>query len=1216
MVLKVAVWNVKGMRSNTKRVQIKDILHRFDVAMLQETHSSDIDKEAWRKELGFTTAKWASLKSNAAGAAALSRHADRGVAERNGRIAVIETKFNTKPLLIVSVYAPNMDKGTKSLDNYFEFLDKLEKVVNMYHNKNKSLIIAGDLNIVMNKDLDTFGQPLQHSSIFPKCIERWEKLKHSFALSDSFRHVYPDKLQASFQPFAKNDLDSSRRLDYALISEDIIDEVMHVEYIETGISDHKLMSLTLGEEKRQEGKGLWKHNDLMLEDEEYVNLIKDIISNTVGDTDVNRWEIIKRKVGLFCRRWGKAKAAQKRQRKEEINEDILKLERNGTDNEKLRLLKEEMAIISKEEAKAVIFRAQCEFTENDEKCTRFFYRRIARNFKQSNITALTKEDGTRIQDVVEIQNELHQFYSNLYSSKHNDSKDAELTDLPTIKPQDAFRCERTITLNEITSAIMSMKTGKSPGNDGLSVGFYRKLWKELGPIILNVLREVLEKGRMSRSQRQSCIRLIEKKDKDPSLIKNWRPISLINVDTKILSKCAAKRLAATLPQVIHTDQKAFLPGRQIHDNIVNLRLVVENAVKKKEKLGLLAIDFAKAFDSIEHGAIWKALNNAGYGPKFINMAKTLYNDAESCVMNGNRQSQWFQVSRSCRQGDCISPYLFILVIEELLIELRAKLVGYRIHDQIFTLASFADDVTLVIREEAELKNVIDILNKFWKRTGLAVNEKKCELLTVGQWNIPSGCPFPITKQLKITGVIIGNKGNATEDAITNCSIAKEKVEAFINSQKERNISLYGKSTLINSNVYGILNHSMTQFTTPTTLCTELNRRIFKWLWGGPDRVKREQVGKAWSSGGLNIQTIERRNSWSLLSWLKRYQGQDEVWAKTLAHDYKLIGGIGALSRKKVRSQDMTCITQFSRSVFLAYIANADYDQREEAVFGNSDLIPENWKKFALGHSGYRRVGEFYDADGRLVPPDKVEGIGLKEKMEWSKIYMAIRKRYGNQIIPGCTRQPFTELEHIGITVKGIQIERYDIAGKKIKQANNTDKLFSAKYLSLCHILGNQPSSSVHCYPFALTKEARKRAFCFRLLNKAIYTNKDYKRFGHKTTSKCTWCHEDEQTFEHTYFECAEVEKVFGTFWKKRETLKQAAARWYGGDTLRGESIALLEIWWYIYCRNHRHEEIHCKELENALGKVQDIEEAIATKALKLLKHESKWEKIKQSVRLN
>ena len=179
-----------------------------------------------------------------------------------------------------------------------------------------------------------------------------------------------------------------------------------------------------------------------------------------------------------------------------------------------------------------------------------------------------------------------------------------------------------------------------------------------------------EYGELSNSQKQAVITLVEKRGKDKRQIKNWRPISLINVDAKIASKTLARRLENVLHEIIHFDQSAFVKGRTIFDAIRTIDDVIEHTMNRDISGILVAIDYEKAFDSLDFSSLIRVLHAFNFGRSFIQWVRVLYNKISSCVMYNGFAIGPFSLSREVRQGDPLSPYLFILALEILAIEIR------------------------------------------------------------------------------------------------------------------------------------------------------------------------------------------------------------------------------------------------------------------------------------------------------------------------------------------------------------------------------------------------------------------------------------------------------------------------------------------------------------------------------------------------------------------
>ena len=139
--------------------------------------------------------------------------------------------------------------------------------------------------------------------------------------------------------------------------------------------------------------------------------------------------------------------------------------------------------------------------------------------------------------------------------------------IPLISDQHEDDCERELTVEDLKNSLFAMSSGKSPGNDGLTVEFYKFFWSDIKDLFYDSVCYSRRVGELSTSQKQAIIKLLEKRDKDKRFIENWRPISLLNVDTKIISKSLASRFLPVLPTIISPDQTAYVRGRYIGESI-------------------------------------------------------------------------------------------------------------------------------------------------------------------------------------------------------------------------------------------------------------------------------------------------------------------------------------------------------------------------------------------------------------------------------------------------------------------------------------------------------------------------------------------------------------------------------------------------------------------------------------------------------------------------
>ncbi|KAI3377340.1 hypothetical protein L3Q82_008544, partial [Scortum barcoo] len=294
------------------------------------------------------------------------------------------------------------------------------------------------------------------------------------------------------------------------------------------------------------------------------------------------------------------------------------------------------------------------------------------------------------------------------------------------------KLEAQLTPQELYAALMSLKSGKAPGIDGLPVDFYKSFWSVLGEDLLEVFNDCLERGRLPLSCRRAVITLLPKKG-DLQELKNWRPVSLLCTDYKIMSKVLASRLREVMASIIHPDQTYCVPGRLISDNVTLIRDILEVSGSLAVDTGLISIDQEKAFDRVEHKYLWQTLAAFGFSPGFIAKIRVLYCDIASVLKINGGLSAPFRVQRGIRQGCCLSGMLYSLAIEPLLHKLRNKLSGVCVPgcDVSFKLSAYADDVVALVNSQKDIDILTNTVDQFGCISSARVNWGKSEAVVVG-----------------------------------------------------------------------------------------------------------------------------------------------------------------------------------------------------------------------------------------------------------------------------------------------------------------------------------------------------------------------------------------------------------------------------------------------------------------------------------------------------
>lgn len=225
---------------------------------------------------------------------------------------------------------------------------------------------------------------------------------------------------------------------------------------------------------------------------------------------------------------------------------------------------------------------------------------------------------------------------------------------------------------------------------------------------------------MSETQRKGILSLIFKKG-DPTNLSNWRPITLLNVDYKIIARVLAFRLQNIIPKIISTDQNGFIKNRFIGLNIRQIQDIIDLADENNLNGIALFLDFQKAFDCIEWKFINQSLLKFGFGANFRKWVSILYRDINNCITNNGWISESFKISRGIRQGCPISALLFIIAAEIMAENIRnnENITGIKIgrHREL-KLSQLADDTTAFLNSERDIPYLLREIERFSHVTGL------------------------------------------------------------------------------------------------------------------------------------------------------------------------------------------------------------------------------------------------------------------------------------------------------------------------------------------------------------------------------------------------------------------------------------------------------------------------------------------------------------------
>lgn len=226
---------------------------------------------------------------------------------------------------------------------------------------------------------------------------------------------------------------------------------------------------------------------------------------------------------------------------------------------------------------------------------------------------------------------------------------------------------------EVKKALFSIGDLKAPGPDVVAV-FCKRLWSMLGDALVKEVLRAVNSCAIPEGWNRTNIVLIPKVE-SPEKVSQFCPISLCNVVYKVISKVLANRLRVILPEIISEHQSAFVPGRLITDNVLLAYECIHAIKRKKGKSGLCAIklDMHKAYDRVEWPFLEQIMLKLGFDKRWVQLVMACVSSVTYCVRFNGSETEEFVPSRGLRQGDPLSPYLFLLVAEGLSSMLKGEI---------------------------------------------------------------------------------------------------------------------------------------------------------------------------------------------------------------------------------------------------------------------------------------------------------------------------------------------------------------------------------------------------------------------------------------------------------------------------------------------------------------------------------------------------------------
>ena len=883
--MNIVSFNVNGISKETKRkIIFNKIKDQNCIAFLQETHSMHINENKWNDDWEGKIF-YSHGTSNSTGVCILvplniDCHVQDKITDNNGRIIIMKLKINNDIYILCNIYAPTRDHKAQQI----QFITEFKQMITPFQNEN--LILGGDFNLYLNLKLDKLDC-MSNKGDNPVYRAEIQSMLETLDLNDAWRTLNPLSRRYTWHSHGR-----SSRLDYFFVSDHLLNTIIDYKILPGLHSDHSILKMTLQSDVSTRGRGYWKFNSILLHDTEYISNVKFFIKESKEELKCTKdkglvWEIVKLKIRSFsipyCINKKKKRTEYRKNLEKELENLQNELDVNSSELtlEHFKITKNELEKMDKEQINSIIFRCKTTWIEDGEKNTKYFLNLEKKNYLNKLISSL-EIDGKITSNSNAITQEQTRFYESLYTEKLNnkctsytDADSIFLNDLSCTKLTELQKdfCDNDISESEILKSLKALKNGKTPGTDGLPTTFYKFFWNDIKTYVTDSIQYALNNNELSIEQKRGLINLIPKKKKNRLILKNWRPISLLNTDYKLLAKILASRLQEVLPYIINQDQTGYLKNRFIGQNIRLLEDIT--FFTKNEKLPgiIFSIDFEKAFDSVNWDFLFKTLKMFNFGGKFISFIKTMYYNIESAVLNNGNSNKLFKLERGVRQGCPLSAYLFITIVEILAIHIRnnPNIKGIKVGSEEIKISLLADDITLLLHDISSLTTVIQTLSFFKNCAGLKINLDKSNAKYIGTLTtcdyFPHGLSW-IKTPIETLGIAIVDDHNQNYQLNFHKRICTLK--SMLNIWSQRNLSLKGKITVINNLALSPLIYVSSVTSTPKKAISEINNIIQNFLWKGKQaKIAQKTLIQNIDNGGLKLCHFETKVSSLMLCWVKR-----------------------------------------------------------------------------------------------------------------------------------------------------------------------------------------------------------------------------------------------------------------------------------------------------------------------------------------------------------
>ncbi len=656
----------------------------------------------------------------------------------NDRIAILRLNLpKNNSLTLIQTYAPTTMSSENEIDNFYNALVSCTQ--NIKTNKKHQLIVMGDFNSQIGKRENEEGEVMGPYT-YGQRNERGQKLiRFCQSMSLKIVNTFFKKRYGRRWTWISPNAIYKNQIDYMLVpSQSNFIKNFDVLQSFRFQSDHRVLTCSFP----LKGWRYTSNNEKNIKNEANISITNsNIYKKNLNELTINFEfpknrpidEIYKKLKDLIFAASKKTTDSTREPKNKDPpkagipnniitlikQRESLKRRKNKTDIEKIelnlmcKLIKQKLRIYNKEKNNECI-KNILETTKST--------KTIRKSLSLGNqlITYLWDEDDQKIYSRIGINETATKFYKNLY---HEESSRFQGTELGEMEVETVPECIPA----EIEQIVLKLKNGKAIGSDKIANEQLKYASNSLLKIITGLYNEILQSKKTPTEWDLSDIILIHKKG-DKHKIGNYRPISLTSNLSKVFSKFLGQRISKIIDFQQPPEQAGFRRGFSTIDHLHTVNQLIEKSQEYNFDLHLAFIDYSKAFDSLDHNYMIKALKNQGIPATYIIIIKNMYTNLKARIKT-DKLGTYFNIEKGVKQGDPLSSFIFICTLEEVFRGLEWDGKGLKINGKYLNNLRFADDIVLIAKNENELQTMMTELNEKSKIAGLSINFDKTKILS-------------------------------------------------------------------------------------------------------------------------------------------------------------------------------------------------------------------------------------------------------------------------------------------------------------------------------------------------------------------------------------------------------------------------------------------------------------------------------------------------------